>query len=104
MHVRNQSSPLPKNNIATALKSAKSPEVLIYWDRQESGNEGPAFRETSGAMDQRESGSLEFRGWAHVSGRKIEESEVAGYNVADYFGRDGAYAGPDKDGIYPSLS
>lgn len=94
-----------KNTIAEALKSAKSTEVEIYMDHQDRSNEGPAFRELTGEKDQRTSGPLEFRGWAHVSGRKVEDSEVIGYNVGDYFcGNDGAYSGPDRDGIYPVLS
>lgn len=46
-----------------------------------------------------------FRGeWGHVSGRKVEASEVVGYNVADYFDADGQYKGPDEHGIYPRWS
>jgi len=94
-----------KNTIAAALKTATSSEVEIYWDSQDRSNPGPAYRETTGEKDQRESGPLELRGWAHVSGRKVEEAEVLGYNLSDYFtGADGAYAGPDQDGIYPILS
>lgn len=56
-------------------------------------------------IDQRESGPLDFGGWAHVSGRKVDDSEVVGYNVSDYFaGNDGTYSGPDQHGIYPALS
>lgn len=42
----------------------------------------------------------EFRGWAHVSGRAVSDSEVEGYEVAPYF-PGGVYAGPDQHGIYP---
>ena len=52
----------------------------------------------------RDSGPLEFAGWAHISGRAVDDSEVIGYNLSDYFrGSDGAYSGPDQDGIYPIL-
>ena len=87
-----------------ALKSTTSPDVLIYWDRQDRNNEGPAYRVTTGEINQRESGALDLAGWAHVSGRKVEDSEVVGYNVGDYFGLSGGeYKGPDQDGIYPVL-
>lgn len=45
----------------------------------------------------------EFRGWAHVSGRAVDESEVEGYEVAAYYPH-GVYAGPDQHGIYPVIS
>ena len=94
-----------KNKIASALKSAKSDEVLIYWDSQDSNNPGAAYRTTTGEQDRRESGPLWLNDWAHVSGREVDESEVVGYNAGDYFGgNDGAYSGPDKDGIYPIFS
>lgn len=89
--------------IASALKTTYSPNVVLYWDKQDPQNPGPAYRLSRDNGG--ESGSLDVTGWAHVSGRKVEESEVAGYNIADYFtGADGAYAGPDQDGIYPVLS
>lgn len=84
--------------IAAALKSKTAADVVLYWDTQDSANVGPAYQTKD------DSGALELTSWAHVSGRNIEEAEVLGYNIADYFtGADGAYAGPDQNGIYPVL-
>lgn len=74
--------------IEAAVKGEKS-DATIYWDRQDTTNVGPAYR------CGQESGSLTHTGWS---------GDAAGYNIADYFcGPDGAYRGPDKDGIYPIL-
>jgi len=77
--------------IEAALKGETS-DVVIYWDSQDSNNEGPAFRRES----TQESGALEFRGW-------IGEN-TNGYFLGEYFkGPDSAYLGPDSDGVYPNL-
>jgi len=84
-----------------ALYNGPSERILggeIYWDRQDPRDEGPAFRRKD------DSGALELSGWAHVSGRNVEDAEVAGYNLRDYFRANGAYQGPDQDGIYPVLA
>jgi hypothetical protein len=84
------------NRIAEALKTGSAAEVILYWDAQDYA--GPAFRTKD------DSGPLSFCGWAHVSGRKVEDAEVAGYDERSYFARDRAYRGPDQHGIYPVLS
>ena len=85
-----------KNNLVNALRGAQS-DMVIYWDTQDAANIGPAFRFAG------ESGPLEFVTWASTGGR-ITADDVAGYNIADYFGVDGAYKGPDQDGIFPVLA
>jgi len=73
-------------------------EKLIYWDTQDPRNTGAAFRTPN------DSGPLEFVRWAHVSGRTVSSAETEGYHLRDFFrGPDGAYAGPDQDGIFPVL-
>ena len=93
-----------KLKIAAALKTKIVTEIEIYWDRQDSNNAGPAFREATGPIDQRDSGPLEFCGWGHTSGRPVVESEVIVYHIADYFSENCAYRGPDDFGIYPILA
>jgi len=67
---------------------------LIYWDSQDSRNEGPAYRDYDGQGNEIGSGALEFAGWS---------GEAEGYNLHDYFGRDGEYLGADQHGIEPIL-
>jgi len=42
--------------------------------------------------------TLHFTGWTAGDG-----SETIGYNIADYFGPDGTYKGPDTCGIEPTF-
>jgi hypothetical protein len=96
--------------IEAALKGETS-DAVIYWDKQDASNEGPAFRRES----TQESGALEFLGWAATDGRKYDviydglgSQRVKlgeGYFLGEYFkGRDAAYIGPDSDGVYPILT
>jgi hypothetical protein len=61
--------------------------VQLYWD----SDDGPAYR------DGRESGSLEFAGWAN----DVDGTADNAYHIADFFGRDGEYVGPDQHGLHP---
>lgn len=75
--------------ITEALKNPATKGITLYWDKQDASNEGPAYRTES------ESGALELLRW---------EGDAQGMNVEDYFrGPDGAYLGPDADGVYPVL-
>ena len=78
-------------SIRAALQGRPS-SAVIYWDRQDPSNVGPAYRFEG------ESGVLEFIEWSNG------ESSMVGYELPNYFGRDGSYKGPDCDGIYPILS
>ena len=72
--------------IAAALKNPATNGITLYWDK----NSGPAYRTEA------DSGALELLKWS------TEASE--GQNLEDYFrGADGAYLGPDEDGVYPVL-
>lgn len=83
--------------VEAALWGDESPAVL-YWDTQVPGDPAPAYRVGD------ESGRLYFDGWAATDGRDVR-GEVDGYNLGDYFdGPNGAYRGPDRDGIYPLLA
>jgi cytolysin (calcineurin-like family phosphatase) len=84
------------NLIAAALKDTTTEGITIYWDSQDSENEGPAWRTET------ESGALEFRGWTAEDKRNATPDVVEGYNVSDYF-RSGRYLGPDQYGVYPIL-
>lgn len=89
--------PRKYQQIEAACKGEKSTATL-YWDSQDPRNVGPAYR----CGD--ESGSLTVEGWQHINGNPPADDEIQGYNIADYFtGPDGAYRGPDSDGIYPIL-
>ena len=70
------------------MEPSKHPEITIYWDAQDSNNEGPAWRTDT------ESGSLEFVQWN-------DPDDAEGYNVREYFGQNGEYKGPDCYGIHP---
>ena len=75
--------------IEAALKNPATKGITLYWDRQDSANEGPAYRTSD------DSGSLELLRW---------EGDAAGMHLENFFrGPDGAYLGPDADGVYPVL-
>ena len=63
----------------------------IYWDNQDPNNSGPAYRDYENDQEI-DSGLLEFEGFPQG---------CEGYNLADYFGNDGEYLGPDEGGIEP---
>lgn len=73
-------------------------DVTIYWDSQDSGNEGPAYRVID-ASGHEESGALDFRGWDSTT----DDCDSQGYALTDYFAILGEYQGPDQCGIYPRL-
>lgn len=86
--------------IESALLSASTDSVTLYWDYSAGEDEGPAFRFSD---EDKTSGPLDFQGWLR-DGKKVEGEEAAGYTVGAFFrGHDGAYLGPDEDGIYPAL-
>lgn len=60
----------------------------VYWDSKDPANPGPAYRTADG------SGPLEFEKWS-------TDIEADGYNIGDFFDKDGCYLGPDQHGIYP---
>lgn len=69
--------------------NAASPEILLYWDVQDPANPGPAYRTAT------DSGPCELMHWNGSS---------QGMHLEDFFrGPDGAYLGPDSDGVYPIL-
>lgn len=47
--------------------------------------------------------NLEFRHWidSKVGLDPLDDSHTEGYNVSDYFERDGTYKGPDEYGVEP---
>jgi len=69
----------------------------IYWDKSDPQNIGPAYRDCDESGREIESGALEFIGWSNGA------EYLDGYNLGDYFDGDGAYLGPDSDGIEPVL-
>lgn len=75
--------------IEAALKDSTTSGITLYWDTQDPSNVGPAYRTAD------ESGALELLRW---------EGDATGMNVEDFFrGPDGAYLGPDQDGVHPVL-
>ena len=73
--------------------------IEFYWDTQDPQNVGPAYRDHESG----ESGEAEFVGW-YRDGAPVSDAETVGYEVQHYFtGPDGAYTGPDCDGIYPAF-
>lgn len=84
--------------IAAALIDPKNTDgITLYWDAQDSSDEGPAYR----LADNAGSGALEMDGWACTDG---SEPDVQGYELAAYFLHNGEYAGPDQYGVYPELA
>lgn len=77
--------------IAAALldPAAYRNSITIYWDEQDKSNQGPAYRVAGG-----ESGALELLMW---------EGDAKGMHLEDFFRHNGAYSGPDADGVYPVL-
>lgn len=71
------------------VNPSTTPEILIYWDRQDPDNIGPAYRRT----DIQESGPLELLKW---------NGDATGAHLEDFFRFD-TYLGPDGDGVYPVL-
>ena len=85
------------NPILKALRGEPSAAVL-YWERQDPNEPGPAYRIWQA------SGSLTHSGWSHLSGRPVKAKEILGYHLSDFFlGYDGLYLGPDSDSIYPTF-
>jgi len=70
----------------------------LRWMSANPSEEGPVFCLAG------QCSPLELVRWAHVTGRPLAESAVAGRKLADFFrGFNQAYTGPDADGIYPLL-
>ncbi len=83
--------------VEAALRGDESP-ATIYWDCQVPGDHAPAYRVGD------ESGRLIHDGWTATHGNSVR-LEADGYDLESYFrGPNGAYSGPDRDGIYPNLS
>lgn len=85
--------------ISAALKNPATKGITLYWDKQVPGEHGPAYRAyleaENGDAILNESGPLDLVRW---------EGDSQGMNVEDFFrGPDGAYLGPDEDGVYPIL-
>ena len=75
--------------IEKALVSpSTTPEIIIYWDRQDPDNTGPAYRRT----DVQESGPLELLRW---------HGDAIGAHLEDFF-RSDSYLGHGQAGTYQS--
>jgi len=94
MTTKTEASELP-GRINQVASGQVIPGTVIYWDSAAVGNEGPSFR------DGDESGEINHIGWG---GPNVTGTEDDQYLVADYFGRDGSYNGPDCYGVYPLFS
>lgn len=73
-----------------ACKGKPSP-VKLYWDKQDPGNTGVAYRYVDGNVG---SGALEYAGLSIVSKFNAEDCEA-------FFDGDGMYTGPNADGVWP---
>lgn len=86
-----------KNEIMKALRGEPS-SVTLYWDKQDSNSEGPAYR----TADNGESGALDLIRWANINGTP---ATAEGRELWMYFeGPNDTYTGPDCYGVFPLLS
>jgi hypothetical protein len=67
------------------------PCLTLYYDTQDPADPGPAYRTAE------EGGALELCGW----GGPADGTEDSSYRIGEFFGDDGAYRGPDNEGVYP---
>ena len=80
--------------IDAVLAGERIDGVTIYWDSSDPQNVGPAYR-IERADGRSASGSLNFGCWS--------ADGCDGYQLEDYFDGNGAYRGPDADGVYPEM-
>jgi hypothetical protein len=74
---------------------------MIYWDDQDPDDEGGGAAYRIGSGDTTESGPLDFERWSDERGGVGIDGRP---HYSAYFrGPDGAYLGPDCDGVYPEF-